>query len=583
MISQRLRFSCFVVFLMLAVLATRLFYIQILRGSTYLQLAQKQFLRKIKEESFRGEILDRHENILATSVESQSVYIHPKELEGSSQQLNSFLSPLSFDSNSLNKKLSSSKDGFVWLGRKLKFHQVDQLAQKKIKGLGFVSEQKRYYPNGSLACHLIGAVGLDNYGLSGIEQTFDSFLAGSSFITDHLRDGKGRTVLDPSPKRPKSFCLPEKHFSHSLSLTIDRSLQFVAEKEIRRGVEETRSKSGMVVIQNPYTGEILAMASYPGFDPNELAEGNFQEGFKNSRLKNLVLSQLIEPGSTFKVVAFSAALEEKKWSLKDNIFCENGKWRVEDITINDHEPCGQLSFSEVLEKSSNIGTAKIALRLGKETLHHYARAFGFGTKTGIILSGESEGLLRNPKKWSKVSLPVISFGQEVGVTAIQMVTAFSVIANGGFLMEPLIVKQLNDSKNGKMVQKIFSPQKVRRVISPETANFMKKILVQVVERGTGLQAKVVGFSVAGKTGTAQKIDLKTKKYFADKYVASFCGFVPVKNPQLVCLVILDEPEGDYWGGTVAAPIFSRIISRSLQILGIPSDDPQKPVQLVRSK
>lgn len=566
----RLRLPFLFIFILLTALAARLFYIQVLQGLSYTELAQRQFLKKVKGETFRGDIYDRNGSVLATTIERTSLYIHPKELKKTDQLMRTLHSALSMSFSELESKINSA-DSFVWLCRKLSSFEASSISAEKIKGLGIVLEQSRYYPNGELACQLIGSVGLDNHGLAGVEQFFDSFLSGKQLVQEQIRDGKGRRILNVLPVDSEDEGAVSSAASNSVLLSIDRPLQYVAEKEIEQGVKETGAERGMAIIQNPQTGEILAMASYPRFDPNAVANGNLPPDFNNLAVLNPNVTQLFEPGSTFKIVTFAAALEEKKFSLEDTLFCEGGKWRVGETIINDHEPSNRLTFPEVLEKSSNIGTAKIGLKIGKETLYRYARAFGFGTKTGIPLPGETGGLLRPPQKWSPISLPIISFGQEIGASALQVVSAFSAIANGGLLMEPLIIKQINNFQNGKKVTTTFMPQVVRRVISEETAKTMQKILLGVVERGTGIHAKVAGYTIAGKTGTAQKIDPKTKKYFPNRYLASFCGFVPAEDPRLVCLVILDEPKRDYWGGTTSAPVCSRMISRAVQILGIPSD------------
>lgn len=574
-----MRFSCLIFLFIFIGLAVRLFFIQVLQGLNYLELAQRQFHTKEKLEFFRGGIYDRNGQVLATTVQSQSFYLDTKDLS-KTNHLGQFLQA-HFSSNfSQIKKKLNSDNRFIWLDRKLNPLLAEKIACQNVKGLGIVSEQKRYYPNGYLACHLIGTVGLDNRGLSGIEQGFNSFLTGKSFVLSHLHDGRGRKIFSSTDNKSEILDPAVSVHSNSLLLTIDRSLQFIAEKEIRQGVEENEAQSGTVIIQNPHTGEILAMASYPGFDPNKLARGEVSTGFKNSELQNFAVSKLFEPGSTFKAITFSAAIEEKKCALNEKFFCEDGKWEIAGQKIRDHEPSGNLTFAEVLEKSSNIGTAKIGLKLGKNLLYQYARAFGFGTKSGIPIPGEIEGLLRIPQKWSGTSLAVISFGQEIGVTAVQLVNAYSVIANGGFLMEPLIVKEIIKSKEDDTSSNVFLPRKVRRVISVETAEKMRGLLQGVVEKGTGAQAKFSGYTVAGKTGTAQKIDPKTKKYYPDKYIASFCGFVPAGNPQLVCLVMLDEPKKDYWGGSTSAPIFSRIMSRAVQILGVP---PQTDSTMITTK
>ncbi|OGR84301.1 MAG: hypothetical protein A2901_03050 [Elusimicrobia bacterium RIFCSPLOWO2_01_FULL_54_10] len=356
------------------------------------------------------------------------------------------------------------------------------------------------------------------------------------------------SAFEPRDEAPKS----------AVTLTIDRTLQYYAEKELKAGVEEFQAKSGMILIQDPRTGDILAMASYPHFDPNILSKGTLPENFNRKWLDNPAVSHLFEPGSTLKVVTFAAALEEKAISSNEMFNCEGGKWKVAGAVINDHEPQGLLTASQVLEKSSNIGTAKVGLKLGAERFYRYVRAFGFGTRTGLPIPGETDGLFREPRKWTPQSLPVLSFGQEIGVTAVQLIGAFSAVANGGLLMEPRVTRTENQA-----------PRMVRRVVSAKTCATLNEMMRAVVERGTGSKARVPGFTVCGKTGTAQKIDPKTRKYSDEKYVASFCGFLPAKNPALVGLVILDEPRTTYWGGETAAPVFSRVMSRAVTVLDIP--------------
>jgi cell division protein FtsI (penicillin-binding protein 3) len=571
---KRLRLTFSAIFLLLGLLAVRLFYIQAVRGLAYSEIAQKQFVRKIRTESYRGSILDRNGNILASSIESQSVFIRPKEIKNQKEAVHLLQTALALPASEIREKLNSKQD-FLWLERKLTPAQAQLVSESKVAGVGVQSEQRRYYPNGSLACYVVGSVGMDNHGLTGIEQTMEPFLTGKTLVVDQLKDGKGRSIQTEVPAGQASI-------ANSVELTIDRSLQHAAEQEIKRGVEENRASRGMIILQNPKTGEILAMAAYPNFNPNELATGGLPSGFDFSKLQNPMVNKVFEPGSTFKLVTLSAALEEHKFSPSDTLFCENGTWKFSTVTINDHEPSGSIDFSQVMERSSNIGCAKIGLKLGKETLYHYTRAFGFGTKTGVGLPGESEGLLRDPKGWSMVTLPILAFGQGVGVTALQMASAFSAIANDGVLVEPQIFKRITESKDGKIELTTFSPQPVRQVVSSQTAKTLQGILRRVVDRGTGIQAKVSGYSTAGKTGTAQKIDPKTRKYSSTDYIASFGGFVPAENPQLVCLVILDSPKRDYWGGSTAAPVFSRVMSRAVHILGIPAED-SSPIILARGR
>ncbi|OGR83150.1 MAG: hypothetical protein A2902_05950 [Elusimicrobia bacterium RIFCSPLOWO2_01_FULL_64_13] len=580
MTSRRLQWAFSLVLFLLLLLAARLFHIQVLRGVAFTERAERQFLQKVVSEATRGDILDRKGRVLASSVESRSIYAHPGRFEASPQSLQMLGTALNFTEADLHAKLSG-RSKFVWLARKVSPAVARKIADRKIPGLGSVSEQKRYYPNGELACHLIGPVGLDNSGLSGVEQHYNSFLRGRSVTTRELRDAKGRMIGPGGDRSPEARM-------NSVTLSIDRSLQYIAENELRKAVDEYGAESGMALIQDPGTGEILAAAGVPGFDLNLLSRGILPEGFANASLRNPLFARVFEPGSTFKVVTLAAALNERLFSPADVLFCENGRWSPgAGFHINDHEPEGRLTFAQVLEKSSNIGAGKIGLALGKERFFRYARAFGFGTRTGIQMPGESDGLLRPPEDWSGVSLPVLSFGQEIGVTAVQMIGAFSAIANGGTLMEPMIVKSLQGSgpvaedewASGFLREKgrvRFEPRAVRAVVRPETARAMRELMARVVKTGTGRKAAVMGYTVAGKTGTAQKIDHKTGRYHADSYLASFCGFLPAENPALVCLVLLDNPRRTYWGGETAAPVFARIMSRTVKVLGIPPDAPSDP-------
>ena len=428
---RRLHFQFFTVLLLLGGLASRLVYIQVFQGLAYSEIARRQFIKKVKSESRRGDILDRNGNILATTLETQSIFAHPRELAKSSDSFRFLAAALSLTPAELRQKTGGRED-FVWLERKCSPAKAEEIAQKKIRGIGATPEQKRYYPNGILACHLIGAVGLDNSALAGVEQAFDAFLRGKSVIVDQVSDGKGRRIETPSGSAPKA---PQ----NVVVLTIDRSLQYIVEKELQRGVEENQAESGMALIQDPRTGEILASASYPPFDPGLFSNGKAPDRMAAAGLSNPVVSKLFEPGSTFKVVTFAAALEEKKFSSKDVVDCEDGEWKIAGTVIHDHEKSGVLPLSQVLEKSSNIGTAKIGLKLGKEKLYRYARAFGFGTRTGANLPGETEGLFRHPSKWSGATLPILSFGQGIGVTALQLIGAYSAVANGGDPVAPGLV------------------------------------------------------------------------------------------------------------------------------------------------
>ncbi len=368
------------------------------------------------------------------------------------------------------------------------------------------------------------------------------------------RDALGGSVF------PKDLVYAQPSRGKDIVLTLDEVIQFISERELDRGIEESGAKGGMAIAMIPHTGEILALSVRPRFNPNDV--GMYQP----SDWRNRAITDLYEPGSTFKIVASAAALEEGLVSLDELIDCEEGALKVGGGFLHDHEPYGILSFEEVIQKSSNIGIYKVAQRLGEDRLYEYAKAFGFGERTGIDLTGEVSGMIRPPARWSGRSLASMSMGQEVGVTALQMIRAASVIANGGWLPQPHLVKEIRD-ENG--VVESFSPNTVRRVVSEETAQIMTQALKGVVHgEGTGELAAFGGFHVAGKTGTAQKIDPLTGRYSRSKVISSFVGIVPADDPRVVIYVVLDEPEGVKWGGLVAAPVFKRIAKQTLSYMGV---------------
>ncbi len=370
--SRRLRLVSGVVFVLTSLLAVRLAYIQLFQGLTYSAMAQRQYHNAVKEESFRGDVLDRNGSVLATSVASQSVFVRPKEAALTKQQIAMLAENLEMTPEEVRHRLDEKRD-FVWLSRKMDPSRAKAIVDGKLKGVGVMQEQKRVYPNSDLACHVLGAVGLDNRGLSGIERSFDGLLEGKSIITDQVRDARGRRISMPVSMlmsgASNATSESENLVPGSIVLSIDRTLQYTAEKELTRGAEEYQAESGIAIIQNPKTGEILAMACYPSFDPNAISMGQFPKGAGNKLIQNAAVCRMFEPGSTFKIVAFAAALEEKKVSLSDQFYCEDGKWKFAQMTINDHEGAGSLSLSGVMEKSSNIGTAKIGLKLGKDKLY----------------------------------------------------------------------------------------------------------------------------------------------------------------------------------------------------------------------
>jgi cell division protein FtsI (penicillin-binding protein 3) len=411
-------------------------------------------------------------------------------------------------------------------------------------------ESKRSYPNGFLASHIIGFAGLDNVGLEDTEAYYDRYMRGQAGWAVFLRDARQKR-LDLWDK----MVLPKD--GYNVVLTIDEVIQYIAERELDKAYEKYHARGASIIVMDPHTGAILALANRPTYDLNE------HSGASGDQIRNRAICDLFEPGSVFKIVTASAALEEKKVNEEDKIFCENGEYKVANHILHDHQPHGWLTFKEVIEESSNIGTTKVAQTLGPEVIYRYARLFGFGSKLGIDLPGEISGALKEPRAWSKTSIGAVPIGQEVGVTALQLASAISVIANGGQLMKPYIVEEVRD-KYG-MTIKNFSPTLIRKVISLDTALRVKKILTGAVEEGTGKLAKMASFTAAGKTGTAQKLE-PNGAYSHDKFVASFIGFAPAEDPQVAIVITVDEPHPYYFGGVVAAPVFKNVAEDAIKYL-----------------
>src|SRR3989454_435622 len=431
-------------------------------------------------------------------------------------------------------------------------------------GLGFLPEPLRLYPNRELAAHVVGFEGVEG-GLEGIERAFEGELAGTPGKAIVGRDALGREVAAPHMLEPPQPGL-------GVMLTLDRAIQYMTERELDAAYRRTGARSAMAVVLDPRTGEVLALAIRPTFNPN-----TFLDVPSRDRWRDRAVTDPFEPGSTFKVILAAAALEEGVVRPEDRIYGENGSVTIAKTTIHDWKKYGWLTFSEVLQNSSNVGSIKVGLALGRERYYRYMSAFGFGAATGVGLPGESRGLLRAPGRWSLLSLPTMSIGQEVSVTALQMVAAFGAIANGGALMQPRVVRPPLDAA-GQEVRR-FEPRPVRQVISPETARTLTRILVRVVESGTGHNAAIPGYEVAGKTGTAQKLDPATRRYSRSPGVLSFVGWAPADVPRFVMLVTLDEPKNEIWGSEAAAPIFSAIGRGILRYLEVPPRD-ALPVQIV---
>lgn len=546
------------------------FRLQIVQHEEMAGKADRQHQRVVQLTPGRGSILDRNGNNLAVSLEMDSCYAEPRhiqDIDGTAAVLAPFLGT---SKQEILKKLNGSKN-FVWLERRLPPEKAVLVKNLKLRGIGFVSETKRFYPNREIAAHVVGFTGLDPIGLEGIELKYDSIILGNTGYLITERDALGRDVAY------KKALVKNSSPGKNVVLTLDTTIQHIVEKELSKAVTDSGAKNGMALVMEPDTGKVLAMANYPTFNPNSYA------GYPQSLLRNHVVADSYEPGSTFKIFLMAAALEEKIVKPTDVINCENGKYKVADRTIHDTHSYSRLSVSDILKYSSNIGSAKIGMRLGDEQLFRYLRNFGFGEKTGIDLPGESSGSLRDKRKLYGADLANIAFGQGVAASSVQLASAVSAVANGGTLMKPYLVERVLDD-SGREVQK-FEPQALRRVISAETAAKVAKMMESVTtDGGTGLNAAVDGFRVAGKTGTAQKADPVTRGYSATKRTASFIGFIPAERPRLTILVVIDEPKTSPYGGVVAAPAFRGIALNTLAYLKqTPTVAVSKPPAAAESK
>lgn len=542
-------FSLWGLFVVLFIaLFTRALHLQVISGKTLKSLATRQHIKSVEILPERGIIFDRNGEKLAASVMTDSVCADPSKIKNPRTAASRIASILQMDENDLLRKMTSGKH-FAWIARRIPADQAARVEALNIDGVFLIKEPQRSYPNGELAGHLIGFVGLDSVGLEGLELKYDAYLRGSPERLVWARDAKGKRLY-PRVEKVAADGRPSYH----LILTIDSRIQHLVETHLKAAVQDKGAKGGYAVVMNPRTGEILALANQPSFDPNHFAKGNPMLG------KNRVITDCYDPGSTFKPFVAAAALEEKLFKETDRIFCENGHYAVADRVIHEaqRKKHGYLTFREVIKYSSNIGSVKIAERLGKERLYRYITKFGFGAKTNIDLPGEIPGLLRHYRDWTRVDAATIAFGQGVSVTAIQLVTALSAIANSGVLMKPYIIKGIADQK-GQIVHE-NKPTVVRQVISPETAKRMASIMATVVgdEDGTGKKARIELVNVAGKTGTSQKFDFSRRAYSSERVRTSFMGFFPAEDPQLAMLVVLDEPQRDRWGGVAAAPVFRSI-------------------------
>ncbi|MBU1006779.1 MAG: penicillin-binding protein 2 [Candidatus Omnitrophica bacterium] len=523
----------------------------------FVQLGAAKPLSKIASDQYktficllpkRGVIYDRNKKELAVSINLSSVYADPLLIKDKPSAARKLSGALNISESKILKDLTEKKR-FAWIARKVSLDKERAVKRLRIKGVDFVKEPRRVYPNNKLASHIIGFVGLDDKGLEGVELMYDRFLKGAVGWRYTIRDAKRREVPGYEYKQ-----IPPAD-GNDIILTIDSVVQAFAERELNNAFKKYNALGGSIVVMDPHTGDILALANSPSYDP-----GDINSSPAEAR-RNRAICDFFEPGSSFKIVTASAVLEENVLSQNDELFCENGEFKWGRHTYHDHTPHGWLPYKDVIKYSSNIGTMKSAVKLGKTGLYRYAKRFGFGEKTGIALPGEVKGILRHPRTWSKLSVCSISMGQEVAATAIQLACAVSSIANNGYYVKPRIIDSIQD-KTGSVIKK-FEREKMHRVISEDTAKEIRGILRGVVEEGTGKSAEVKGYFPAGKTGTAQKVE-SNGTYSHSKFTASFVGFLPYNDPMFTVVVILDQPRPQYYGGTVCAPVFKKVTEQMMR-------------------
>jgi cell division protein FtsI (penicillin-binding protein 3) len=532
----------------------RAFSLQVLHHDQFEKRARQQYQRIIKLPPQRGTIYDRNGEELALSTAVDSIFVDPQLVTDAEGTARSLATALSLPYGVVKSRLQLKKR-FLWLKRQVSPRESERVRALDLAGVGFTREHRRFYPNSEIGAQVIGFTGLDPKGLEGLELRYDGLLLGESSFLMMEKDARGKGLSFNNPVvqggRP----------GNSLYLTLDKNLQYIAEKELAAGISATRAKAGSAVVIDPQTGEVLAMANQPDYNPNAFNKS------RPSQWRNRAVCDLFEPGSTMKPFLVAAALNEKVVRAEQKIDCENGRYRVGGRVVHDHHKYKVLTVAEIVKVSSNIGSAKIGKLLGRERFHRYLAGFGFGSMTGIDFPGEGSGLLRRPDQWFEADLANISFGQGVSVTGLQLALATGAIANGGTLMRADLVKRVVGPYGETLENR--EPQAVRRVVSPQVARQVREMMIAVTGAdGTGEHAVVPGFTVAGKTGTAQKVDPVAGGYSADKRVSSFVGFVPAEDPRLVILVVLDEPQGQTYGGMVAGPVFSRIAEQSLRYLHV---------------
>lgn len=551
----------FFLFWLLAI-GLRLVTLQVVHYGDWMQRASRQQQRSIEVSPRRGIIYDRNGHELAMSINVDSVFAVPSEIPDPDNTAALIGRVLHLPAPEIAAKIKASRN-FTWIARKVDGDESQRLRAMNLRGIYFEKEPKRFYPKRELAAQTLGYVGVDDEGLGGIEHAFEDQLRGKAgrmqIVMDARRKWLGRVEKNPDP-------------GENVVLTIDEKIQYIAERELEQAMHDTQAESGTVVVQNPHTGEVLALASRPTFNPNLFHDVPAQG------LKNRAVSDIFEPGSVFKIVTYSAALDEQLIKPDDPIDCQGGVISLGGIRIHDLHKMGVVPVAEALAHSSDVAAVKVGMKLGDDRFYSYIHNYGFGQQTGIELPGETRGMAKPANRWSKVSIGAISIGQEVGVTPLQLVSMASAIANDGVYTPPRIVAGVLPPKSTPQTL-TFKPPQQRRVISTLTAAEMKKMLEGVVLFGTARRAILDGYTSAGKTGTAQKVDPATGTYSKTKYVATFAGFAPVNNPAVTIVVSLDSAKGLHQGGQISAPVFRRVAQQVLAYMNVPHDVPLDPKRI----
>src|SRR5947207_2610401 len=558
-----------------SIFSFRLIYLQAIKHDEYAGLAAEKHVNKQPIYAERGMILDANNEVLAHNVPMKTVVADATRFNNRQAIVALVSHELRIPSGELAEKLDGERR-YIVIKREVPAATANALRQKlragNLRGIDFEHDATRIYPNGSMLCHVIGFTDFEHHGIQGVEASMEEYLHGQDGYRYAERDRVGQEIV---PYRGQERA-PRN--GYQIQLTVDLNLQNIVENEIDAAMAEYRPQKATIILMRPQTGEILAMANRPNFDLNLRSEA------KPDEMKNRAIIDMMEPGSTFKIVAAAATLNEHRLRPDSTIFCENGLWNFGGTALHDHRAFSNLSVRDILIKSSNIGAAELALSVGEQKFYEYIRRFGFGERTGIELPGEINGVIRPPRAWSKISITRIPMGHEIGVTPLQMTVAMATIANGGKLITPRIVKSITTS-DGKTISSL-SPVVLRQVISPETARQIGEALRGVVsDRGTAAAAAVPGFTIAGKTGTAQKVDPRGG-YEKGKYIVSFSGYLPAEHPEFVGIVVLDDaktskPELNY-GGLVAGPIFSRIAERAARYLDLePDEEIRKAIPMER--